>query len=53
MIECILNSMLQGKLDRGLASTAGYLAQGLLRALEGGELEQRLAVLEAKLRVRT
>lgn len=42
---------LENSLSR--ARTLGYLAQVALRALEAGELEERLAVLEATLQART
>lgn len=51
MLEAVTNSMLRGELDRGLASCAGYLAQVLIKAQEAGELEARLAALEATLEV--
>jgi len=34
MLETILNRMLTGELDKGLASCAGYLGQGIIKALE-------------------
>jgi hypothetical protein len=49
MLEHITNAMLQGQLDRGLASCAGYLGQGIIKALEQGDLEQRIAALEERL----
>jgi hypothetical protein len=52
MLETILNRMLTGQLDRGLASTAGYLGQGIIKALEQGDMEARIAALEAKLGVK-
>jgi general stress protein YciG len=52
MLEHVLNSMLKGELDRGLASCAGYLGQGIIKALEQGDMEARIAALEAKLGVK-
>ena len=49
MLETILNRILTGDLDRGLASCAGYLGQGIIKALEQGDLEQRIAALEGKI----
>jgi hypothetical protein len=49
MLEIILNNMLTGALDRGLASCAGYLGQGIITALEQGDLEERIAALEERL----
>ncbi|MFH0810593.1 MAG: hypothetical protein V2A77_09035 [Pseudomonadota bacterium] len=46
MLESACNAMLRGELDRGLASCAGYLGQGIIKALEQGDLERRIAALE-------
>jgi len=51
MLERVTNLMLRGELGRGLASCAGYLAQGIIKALEQADLAQRIAALEAKLGV--
>ncbi|MFH0809363.1 MAG: hypothetical protein V2A77_02660 [Pseudomonadota bacterium] len=48
MLETACNAMLRGELDRGLASCAGYLGQGIIKALEQGDLERRIAALEEK-----
>jgi hypothetical protein len=40
----------KGTLDAKLANTVGYLAGILIRSIEGGEMEHRLAVLEAAVR---
>ena len=44
-----INDVLRGKLDPRVANSAGYLANILLRSLEQGPLEERLARLEASL----
>jgi hypothetical protein len=49
MLETILNRMLTGELDRSLAACAGYLGQGIIKALEQGDLEQRIAALEDRM----
>jgi hypothetical protein len=43
------NQVLQGAIDPRVANSAGYLANVLLRALEQGPLEERMARLEATL----
>jgi uncharacterized small protein (DUF1192 family) len=45
--RCI-NEVRKGLIDPKVANATGYLASVLLRALEVGELEQRLAALEAE-----
>lgn len=45
-----INQVRKGTLDVKVASTVGYLASILIRAIEGGELEKRLAILETALR---
>ena len=44
-----INQVLRGTLDPRVANSAGYLANVLLRALEQGPLEERIARLEATL----
>jgi hypothetical protein len=44
-----INDVLRGALDPRVANSAGYLANILLRSLEQGPLEERLARLEASL----
>ncbi len=44
-----INQVLRGALDPRVANSAGYLANVLLRALEQGPLEERIAKLEATL----
>jgi len=44
-----INQVLRGALDPRVANSAGYLANVLLRALEQGPLEERIARLEATL----
>ncbi|HEX2837183.1 MAG TPA: hypothetical protein VHN77_03545 [Phycisphaerales bacterium] len=39
-----------GRVDPRIANTVGYLASVLVRALEVGELEERLAALEGAVR---
>jgi len=45
-----INRVRRGELDPRVANAVGYLATVLLRALEQGPLEERLAKLEAALR---
>jgi hypothetical protein len=49
MLETVCNRMLEGHLDKGLASCAGYLGQGIIKAIEQGSLEGRIAALEERL----
>jgi hypothetical protein len=44
-----INQVLRGAIDPRVANSAGYLANVLLRALEQGPLEERMARLEAAL----
>ena len=44
-----INRVRRGELDPRVANAVGYLATVLLRALEQGPLEERLAKLEAAL----
>jgi hypothetical protein len=44
-----INDVLRGALDPRVANSAGYLANILLRSLEQGPLEERLARLESTL----
>jgi hypothetical protein len=44
-----VNRLLRGQLDPRVANAMGYLASVLLRALEQGPMEERLAYLEAML----
>jgi hypothetical protein len=44
-----VNRLLRGQLDPRVANAMGYLASVLLRALEQGPMEERLAHLEAML----
>ena len=41
-----INDVRQGKVDVKVANAVGYLAGVLLKSLEGGDVEQRLAALE-------
>jgi len=45
-----INHVRKGTLDGRIANTVGYLASVLIRALEVGDLEARLAALEAATR---
>lgn len=47
-----INQTLRGELDTKQANAVGYLSSVLLKALEGSELEERLAALEAAERQR-
>jgi len=42
-----INQLRRGQLDPRVANSVGYLASVLLRALEQGSVEERLAQLEA------
>jgi len=42
-----INQVRRGDVDPKVANTVGYLSGVLIRALEAGDIEQRLAVLEA------
>jgi len=44
-----INQVRKGQLDPRVANAVGYLANVLIRALEQGEVEARLAALEAAL----
>ena len=44
-----LNDVRQGKVDAKVANAIGYLSSVLLRSLQDGELEARLAALETRL----
>jgi hypothetical protein len=46
-----INDVLRGTLDPRVANSAGYLANILLRSLEQGPLEERMARLEAALAI--
>jgi hypothetical protein len=47
-----INQTRKGALDPKVSNAVGYLGSVLLRALQEHEMEQRLAVLEAALKVR-
>jgi hypothetical protein len=47
MLAFSINELLRGRLEPKLANALGYLASTLLKALDVGELEGRLAALEA------
>ena len=44
-----LNDVRQGKIDAKIANAIGYLSSVLLRSLQDGELEARMAALETRL----
>lgn len=46
LLEETINQARTGELDPGIANTIGHLSNVLLRAIEVGELEQRLLTLE-------
>jgi hypothetical protein len=48
-----INQLLRGELDPRIANAMGYLSTVLLRALEQGPLEERMAKLEAMLGLAT
>lgn len=50
LISTTIHDVRTGRLDPKVANTVGYLASVLVRALEVGELEERLAMLEAAAR---
>jgi hypothetical protein len=47
-----MNQVRTGRLDPRVANTVGYLASVMVRALEAGDLEERLATLEAAVQSR-
>jgi len=53
LLEQTLDLMFSGILDQRIASTAGYLLNIALRALETNQLEQRLKRLEEIVNART
>ena len=44
-----INDLRSGTIDSRLANTIGYLATGMLKALQQGDLEGRLRAMEAVL----
>lgn len=48
LVSRTINQVLKGEVDAKIANAAGYLASVMLRALQGSELEQRIADLEAR-----
>ena len=42
-----INDLREGNIDPKLANTVGYLATGMLKALQQGDIESRLRALEA------
>jgi hypothetical protein len=49
LLELTINQVRKGTVDTRIANCVGLLAGQLLRAIEGGELEKRMAELEARL----
>jgi hypothetical protein len=52
LLAASVNQVRKGQLDAKVANAVGYLASVLLRALTEADVEQRLAALEAALKVR-
>ena len=46
LLETTTNEIRRGDLDRGIGNTIGYLAGILIKALETGDVEERLGNLE-------
>jgi hypothetical protein len=46
LLASTINQTRKGQLNPGVANTVGYLAATLLKALQEGDLEKRLAALE-------
>lgn len=44
-----INDLRSGKIDSRLANTVGFLAGGMLKAMQQGEIEGRLRAMEAVL----
>ena len=53
LLAASINQLRRGKLDPRVANAVGYLSTVLLRALEQGSLEERMAKLEAMLGLAT
>lgn len=49
LLQRVINSLLKNEIKQGTAKTIGYLCNIILKSLEIGELEDRLAALEDKL----
>lgn len=47
LVSDTINAVLKGRVDPRIANTVGYLANVLLKAVDQGVLEERLAELEA------
>jgi hypothetical protein len=46
LLSTTINDVRKGRLDPKIANTVGYLASVLVKAMEVGDLEERLAMLE-------
>ena len=47
LVSDTINAVLKGRIDPRIANAVGYLANVLLKAVDQGVLEERLAELEA------
>ena len=52
LLQRVINSLLKNEIKQGTAKTIGYLCNIILKSLEIGELEDRLAALEDKLQAK-
>jgi hypothetical protein len=53
LIAETINQVRRGQIDPRVANAVGYLANVLIRAVEQGELERRMAELEALVKIRS
>ncbi len=52
LLQRVINALIRDEMKQGKAKTIGYLCNIILKSLEIGELEDRLAALEDKLAAR-
>ena len=52
LLQRVINSLLKNEIKQGTAKTIGYLCNIILKGLEIGDLEDRLAALEDRLAAR-
>ena len=52
LLQRVINSLLKNEIKQGTAKTIGYLCNIILKGLEIGDLEDRLAALEDKLQAK-
>ena len=52
LLQRVINSLLKNEIKQGTAKTIGYLCNIILKSLEIGDLEDRLAALEDRLAAR-